>query len=137
MTQATSTLFVYGTLRRRSRLPMARMLVERAAFLGEAKTAGRLYDLGRFPAAVPTEIVEEWIFGDLYRLDLSSSLLEELDRYENGESPADARFERRIANVILLPEVSPAKAWIYWFVGPMPQARQIASGRYDKNFSEP
>jgi gamma-glutamylcyclotransferase (GGCT)/AIG2-like uncharacterized protein YtfP len=125
-------LFVYGTLRRQSRHPMARLLAERATFLGEAKTRGRLYDLGRYPGAVPSTN-EDWIFGDVYDLGEDMALLTELDAYEIAESPQPAFFDRQSVEVIRPPDVRET-AWIYWFVGPMPHAVLIASGHYEKNF---
>jgi gamma-glutamylcyclotransferase (GGCT)/AIG2-like uncharacterized protein YtfP len=156
-------LFVYGTLRRRCRHPMAVWLAGRATFLGEARTPGQLHDLGRFPGATPAESPGDWIFGDLYDLGPNPDTWAELDLYENGESPSPAYFERCLANVFLVderwglsppgsadPTASPssagmnpaarktvALAWLYWFVGPMPpESVRIASGRYSVNFRD-
>jgi gamma-glutamylcyclotransferase (GGCT)/AIG2-like uncharacterized protein YtfP len=157
-------LFVYGTLRRRCRHPMAAWLAGRATFLGEAKTPGQLHDLGRCPGATPAESADAWLFGDLYDLGPKPETWAELDRYENGESPIPVYFERHIVEVTLLDErrglspptrtdtiertspagINPAArqnvdAWLYWFVGPMPTDPppvRIPSGRYAVNFHD-
>jgi gamma-glutamylcyclotransferase (GGCT)/AIG2-like uncharacterized protein YtfP len=130
-------LFVYGTLRRRCRHPMAAWLAERATFLGEATTPGQLHDLGWFPGARPAESPDDWIFGDLYDLGSNPQTWTGLDLYENGESPSPAYFERRIVEVRLLGEQRTTLAWLYWFVGPMPpESVRIVSGRYTVNFRD-
>src|SRR5689334_2593261 len=91
-------LFVYGTLLRRSSHPMARFLEEHADFVSDATTAGRLYDLGPYPAllvaALPTDIVH----GELFRLRDLETTLEELDVYEGlgVSAPLDWPFQRRV-----------------------------------------
>jgi gamma-glutamylcyclotransferase (GGCT)/AIG2-like uncharacterized protein YtfP len=133
-------LFVYGTLRRRCRHPMAAWLAGRATFLGEAMTPGQLHDLGRFPGAIPATAEGDWLYGDLYDLGPSSETWAGLDLYENGESPSPAYFERRLTKVFRLPDRQPFAAWLYWFVGPMPTSPppvRIASGRYEVNFFPP
>src|SRR5207244_1117859 len=42
-------LFVYGTLRRDPAHEMFHLLARTAHFVGEARVAGRLYDLGAYP----------------------------------------------------------------------------------------
>lgn len=131
-TPARHKLFVYGTLRRRCGHPMAKFLAEKGTFISEAKTRGRLFDLGRYPAAVPTTGADEWIFGDLFALD--DAVLSALDDYEGVESPQPSYFGRAIAT-ITLPDGAAESAWVYWFHGPLPaEATRIASGNYEKVF---
>ena len=49
-------------------------LVNISGCLGEAKVKGYLYDMGNFPAAVPTED-EAYIVGELYALKNAARLL--------------------------------------------------------------
>ena len=127
------TLFVYGTLRPRCRHPMANFLAQRGVYRGEAKVSGQLFDLGRFPAAVPVVAHNEWVFGDLYEVD--ETTLAELDRYEAVESPGASYFARRLHDAT--PENGvPVAAWVYWFHGPLPpNATRIANGQYERNFA--
>ena len=60
----TGLLFAYGTLMRG--LALHRLLEGRARFLGEGTVAGRLYDLGRYPAAVPEG--SGLVQGEVYRV---------------------------------------------------------------------
>ncbi len=122
-------LFVYGTLLRRSPHPMARFLNERATYLGAAKIAGRLYNLGRFPGLVQGE-PGDWVFGDLYDLgDEAARTLADLDRYENEESTPEALFERQLAEVIVA-DGATQSAWVWWFRGKVDPQQRIPSGRY-------
>ena len=128
------TLFVYGTLLRRCNHPMARFLADRGFYLGEARMPGRLYDLGRYPGAVPSCDPRDWIFGDLY--DLDDATLAELDAYENAESPQPSFFDRRTEQ-ILQGNGQARPAFVYWFHGQLPaNAKLIASGRYEVTFAE-
>lgn len=125
----TTLLFVYGTLRRDSPHPMARVLAERAAYLGTATVAGRLYDLGRYPGLAEPCASGDWVHGDLYDLGNDTALLTELDAYENGESPLPAYFDRQITTAHLDKGGTQA-VWVYWFRGPLAEERRIVSGRY-------
>jgi gamma-glutamylcyclotransferase (GGCT)/AIG2-like uncharacterized protein YtfP len=126
-------LFVYGTLLRRSRHPMARALADRARYVGPAKARGRLYDLGRFPGLVEPQAEGDWVHGDLYDLGRASpSTLAELDAYEQDESPLPAFFERRLGEAMLADDTR-VPAWVYWYRGEVSEGQRIASGRYEKN----
>jgi gamma-glutamylcyclotransferase (GGCT)/AIG2-like uncharacterized protein YtfP len=127
----TTLLFVYGTLRRRSRHPMARELAAKARFIGAATIAGRLYDLGRYPGLLEGE---GRVHGDVYDLGPESeATLRAMDAYENDESPLPAYFERQRARV-RLNQGDECDAWVYWFRGEVRADQHIASGQYEKNF---
>ena len=59
-------LFVYGTLRRQSPHPMARYLARHARYVGTARVAGRLYDLGPYPGMLPAAEADDFVHGDLF-----------------------------------------------------------------------
>jgi gamma-glutamylcyclotransferase (GGCT)/AIG2-like uncharacterized protein YtfP len=126
-------LFVYGTLLRCSRHPMAGLLAEKARYVGAAKVPGRLYDLGRFPGMAPAEGEGEWVYGDVYDLGASGDLLAQLDAYERIESPLPAYFDRQPGEAALS-DGSLKQVWVYWYRGEVNEAQRIASGRY---LSEP
>ena len=123
-------LFVYGTLRRTSRHPMARFLEARARFVGAAKLAARLYDLGRYPGITPPRDPGDWVYGDVYDLGDEPTTLAELDRYENAESPQPAYFDRQLVDVVV-DDGARQTAWAWWFRGAVVEQRRIASGRYE------
>jgi gamma-glutamylcyclotransferase (GGCT)/AIG2-like uncharacterized protein YtfP len=126
-------LFVYGTLRRRSRHPMARRLADAARHVGAAKIAGRLYDLGRFPGLKPPRTPEDWVQGDVYDLgDDAEQTLREMDAYENVDSAPPAPYDRQLTPVVR-PDGQLVTVWVYWYRGEVKEAHFIASGSYEQN----
>jgi len=129
----TNFLFVYGTLKRRSRHPMARRLAQAARYVGSGKLAGRLYDLGRFPGLKEPRTPDDWAEGDVYDLGASSEqTLREMDAYENAESPPPTPYERALATV-RFNDGSDLIVWVYWYRGPVLEEQFIASGSYEEN----
>jgi gamma-glutamylcyclotransferase (GGCT)/AIG2-like uncharacterized protein YtfP len=130
-------LFVYGTLCRRSRHPMAQRLAQSARFVGAAKIAGRLYDLGRFPGLKELHSPHDWVHGDIYDLgENSDRTLQEMDAYENAESPPPTPYERQLASV-LLADGRTMMVWVYWYRGDVREEQFIASGSYEENCDPP
>jgi gamma-glutamylcyclotransferase (GGCT)/AIG2-like uncharacterized protein YtfP len=127
-----NNLFVYGTLVRRSRHPMARFLAERAVHVATAKVHGRLYDLGRYPGMLQAATARDWVHGDLYDLGEGTTTLAELDAYELAESPLPARFERGTA-AVTLGDGTRVEAWVWWYRGDVDESQCIVSGRYETN----
>jgi gamma-glutamylcyclotransferase (GGCT)/AIG2-like uncharacterized protein YtfP len=126
-------LFVYGTLKRRSRHPMARRLAESARWVGAARVAGRLYNLGRFPGLKPARAATDWVQGDVYDLGESAErILVEMDAYENAESPPPTPYERRLTTVVLA-DGGALTAWVYWYHGDVAEENWIATGCYEEN----
>ena len=128
----TQILFVYGTLVRRSRHPMARFLAERARYAGAAQVRGRLYDLGRYPGMLEPSGDDDWVHGELFDLGDGTTTLAELDAYEQAESPLPAYFERQISEAVRA-DGTRVPVWIYWYRGDVAESRRIASGRYTQN----
>jgi gamma-glutamylcyclotransferase (GGCT)/AIG2-like uncharacterized protein YtfP len=108
-------LFVYGTLRRGCDNQYARLLAEQGRFVSVARVPGRIYDLGSYPGAAPSDQPDEWIHGEVFSLD--DALLTALDEYEGAE------FKRAMVPAI--------GCWIYWYVG-SDTGRAIASGDWLK-----
>jgi gamma-glutamylcyclotransferase (GGCT)/AIG2-like uncharacterized protein YtfP len=126
-------LFAYGTLRRRSRHPMARRLAESARHVGAAKIAGRLYDLGRFPGLKEPRSSGDWVQGDVYDLgDDAEQTLREMDAYENAESPPPTPYDRQLTSAFLT-DGQVVSAWVYWYRGAVTDTQFIASGSYEQN----
>lgn len=127
----TERLFVYGTLRRGSRHPLAGQLLAKARHLGEARYNGRLYRITHYPGAVPSSLPDEWVFGDLFELtDLD--LLAALDRYE-GCGPTDpqpTQYVRQLQTVTLA-DGTTAETWMYVYTRAVEKRERIKSGRFD------
>jgi gamma-glutamylcyclotransferase (GGCT)/AIG2-like uncharacterized protein YtfP len=126
-----SLLFVYGTLREFSAIPMARRLREQARYLGVAYSKGRLYDLGAYPGLRDARARGEWVVGDVYRLS-RPGLLRTLDRYEAGAAARRPRFVRQRRRIVLT-SGRRVDAWVYVYRPSVSGRRRIASGDYRRH----
>ncbi len=124
-------LFVYGTLRRGAGRPQHDLLRRHARLIGPASTAGRLFDTGRYPAAVLSQHADDRIHGELYELDDPGEVWPWLDEYE-GYSPgdtADSLFVRRLVNVTVEAGRT-LHAWMYWYNRSVDEFTRLESGRW-------
>lgn len=113
----TSLLFVYGTLMRG--LSLHRLLEGRAEYVGLARVAGRLFDLGPYPAAVRDPSGE--VTGEVYRI-AGPALWTALD---SAEGPQYHREEVTVR----IADGGEAVAFIYWYRGPL-RGAPIPDGDY-------
>lgn len=117
MKEGIYQLFVYGSLLSGFRHDAYAYISCYFTLIGEAMVRGKLFDLGEYPGAIPSE-EEHFIIGELYQVnnrDEFSWAIKQLDDYEgmlveHGETPL---FRREPVNV-LLPDQS-SIAWIYWY----------------------
>ena len=130
-TARDSLLFVYGTLRAFVATTAGACLRRHASFLGTARVAGRLYDLGRYPGLAPPRRAGEWVTGELYRLRNPRLTLRGLDRYESSAWPVPPRFARERA-IAHLARSARRRVWLYRFLGPVHAQRRIAGGDYER-----
>src|SRR5215467_2496077 len=99
----TPRLFVYGTLRSSFHHPAHVHISNYFKFIGEARVKGKLFDLGPYPAAIPS-LEEKFVTGELYEAinELSfEKAIEALDEYE-GYAQAKGNknlFRREVASV--------------------------------------
>jgi gamma-glutamylcyclotransferase (GGCT)/AIG2-like uncharacterized protein YtfP len=127
-------IFVYGTLRRG--LSRHRFLkAERARFLSRGTVRGVLYDLGKFPGAVPSENTPALVRGEVYRLANPARALKLLDHVE-GMAPGASEFSlyRRTIIEVTLQNGTKVEAWIYWLNRMHGAKRRIPSGEYSGNY---
>lgn len=141
-------LFVYGTLWTHSGYRKANRLARRCLRdLGPASIAGRLYDMGRFPAAVPARDPSERIRGRLCALIDMTACLPRLDAYEecDPDHPAlglyrrecvesrleQTRYRHSNARVCIdIPYGEPQQCWVYFFNGRLTGRPRIRHGDY-------
>ena len=116
-------LFVYGTLRSQMNDPLHRLLEKHAVLLGTGSFQGRLYDLGRYPGAIPSRGKSDRVLGEIYRFSESQRALEILDEYEGH------RFKRKRATIIQESGRS-LPCWIYLYTRPVRHHLRISSGDY-------
>ncbi|MDX1666375.1 MAG: gamma-glutamylcyclotransferase family protein [Saprospiraceae bacterium] len=78
----TDLLFTYGTLMRGIPSKYAERLLQASDFLGEARVAGRLYDLGRYPGLISDPRSNKQVTGHIYKLKHPRTRLKQIDAYE-------------------------------------------------------
>lgn len=124
-------LFVYGTLRRKSVPPALRRLMQSCSYLGSATIQGKLYDVGRYPALVPSSGPQDLVRGELYKMPNPALVLRKLDVYEGcgPASPAPHEY-RRIIQPVATRDGTQTDAWVYVFEYPVAGLRRISSGDY-------
>ena len=128
--QGIYQLFVYGSLRRGFRSPAFEYISRFFDYVGEAKVRGKLFDMGSYPAGMPTN-ESSFIAGELYRIKNEQEFswaMGQLDDYEGVAAEADEvhLYRREIAEVQFEGQLT--HAWIYWFNGDVSGRPLIASG---------
>lgn len=123
-------LFVYGSLRSGFKSPMYEYISRYFTLVGEARVRGKLFDMGSYPAGVPT-YENTFITGELYKLKQESDfswVFGQLDDYEGVNVEADEMqlYRREIVEVFIGNEMT--HAWIYWYNGDVSGRPLIASG---------
>jgi gamma-glutamylcyclotransferase (GGCT)/AIG2-like uncharacterized protein YtfP len=130
MQEKVFKLFVYGSLRSGFHHPAYNYISKYFRLVGDAKVKGELYDMGDFPAAIPSD-AEAFITGELYELKQPGEFswaFEQLDDYE-GVHPEEgeiALYRRELATAYVGDEG--LEAWIYWFNGTVDDRPKIPSG---------
>ena len=115
---ADPLLFAYGTLMRGFGLHA--LLEGGADYVDAGLVGGLLFDLGRYPAAVPGE--GGLIHGEVYRLR-DPGLWRALDSAEGSQ------YHRGEAGVRMA-RGGQVTACVYWYVGPLGRAVPIPGGDY-------
>jgi gamma-glutamylcyclotransferase (GGCT)/AIG2-like uncharacterized protein YtfP len=105
-----SSLFVYGTLRRGSKIKIARLFHASSEFLGTARMQGRLARSHPHRGIVQSKKPGEWISGEVFRLNDPSELLPILDEYEGAEY-------KRTSVPVELDSGKRLRAWMYLLRG--------------------
>lgn len=122
-------MFFYGTLmagfdrRRRAGID------DKLRYVGRGSIRGALFDVGLYPAAVPSPDGKVW--GEIYETSDAPAVLAALDEIE-GYRPSDpdrSLYTRAEADVILLDGVD-SRAWVYFYNAPLGHAPRIPSGDY-------
>jgi gamma-glutamylcyclotransferase (GGCT)/AIG2-like uncharacterized protein YtfP len=123
-------LFVYGTLRSGFRSEAYQYISRHFQLVGDARVRGMLFDMGNYPAAVPTTD-ERFIVGELYEINNPAEfswVIGQLDDYEGVATEDDEvqLYQRELADVDC--GGKNFRAWIYWFKGDVREKPLIESG---------
>jgi gamma-glutamylcyclotransferase (GGCT)/AIG2-like uncharacterized protein YtfP len=133
MTDPPRHLFVYGTLLASVAGRAHQMLATRADLVSRGSIAGRLYDVGDYPAAVSSADGGARIHGELYaiRPGREDELLADLDRYE-GFAPGRSGQSLFVRTEVAVERQGggTTAAWTYVFNRSLDGLPRIASGDY-------
>jgi gamma-glutamylcyclotransferase (GGCT)/AIG2-like uncharacterized protein YtfP len=125
-------LFVYGSLRSGCLNEVYSYISRYFIFDGMAAVQGELYDIGEYPAAIPTT-EEHLIIGEMYHISLKEEFAEAmryLDEYEGLlVEPGEMPLFRREPIPVLFQNKS-VIAWMYWYNHPLVNEPRIESGDY-------
>src|SRR5689334_19765353 len=123
-------LFVYGSLRSGFKSPAYEYISQYFDLVGDAKARGELYDMGEYPAAIPSS-ADSFIVGELYvikRQPEFSWAIGQLDDYEGvTPEPGEPQLYKRELTQILIDNKT-ITAWIYWYNGDVSGKPVVASG---------
>lgn len=123
-------LFVYGSLRKGFHSHAYEYISRFFSFVGEAKVRGKLFDMGIYPAGLPTND-NQFIVGELYKVKHENEFswaIGQLDDYEGMSVEPDEvqLYRREITEVHINGQVT--HAWIYWYNGDVSGRPVIPSG---------
>lgn len=120
-------LFVYGTLMRGGDLHKHLAADSSVKFDGHGRVRGELYALPgvNYPGAVPSERLNRFVFGEVYRIRNPNKTLKKLDELEGC---AEGLFRR--VRTMVFQNGSRVSAWTYFYIKPLNGARQIPSGSF-------
>jgi gamma-glutamylcyclotransferase (GGCT)/AIG2-like uncharacterized protein YtfP len=127
----TDCVFFYGTLLTefgRCRRAGIDSLIAR---VGSGTIRAALFDLGLYPAVVPSD--EDTVVGDVYRMRDVPTVLLRLDEIEGNVSlpdQPDATLYTRSEVPVTLDDGRTVMAWVYFYNAPLGHAERIASGDY-------
>jgi gamma-glutamylcyclotransferase (GGCT)/AIG2-like uncharacterized protein YtfP len=122
-------VFFYGTLM----LPFQRAGVSRIEkhlrLIGRGTINAALFDLGIYPAAVPTP--DGTVHGEVYEMLEPLTVLRELDGIEGYRaSEPESSLYMRVSTPVVLDDGRTMDAWVYFYNAPLGRAERIASGDY-------
>lgn len=102
---------------------------EKLRYIGRGSIQGALFDLGIYPAAVPSP--DGHIWGEVYEMsDVTAVLvaLDDIEGYRHDDPDRSLYMRKRVA--VTLPDGTRAEAWVYFYNAPLGGAQRIASGDY-------
>ena len=123
-------LFVYGSLRSGFHSPVYEYISRFFKFIGDARVQGKLYDMGKYPAGIPSN-ENSFIIGELYQAKNEhefSWAIGQLDDYEGvSVEPDEIQLYRREITQVQINNME-THAWIYWYNGMISGHNEIQSG---------
>ncbi len=126
-----SSLFVYGTLMKGTGSGMHQLLASHSEFVSSGRIQAKLYEVNRYPGAVESDSKEHQVFGEVYKFNIESDLLEKLDDYEecSNKFPTPHEYLRRPTR-IRLPSGESVLAWVYLYNLDTSNLKEIRDGDF-------
>ena len=122
-------VFFYGTLMTPFNRPGRSRINELLTYSGRGSIAAALFDLGIYPAAVPTSDCRVW--GEVCEMTEPTLVLQALDEIEGYRSsePENSLYTR-VRTPVMLEDGRIVHAWAYFYNAPLGRAERIESGDY-------
>jgi gamma-glutamylcyclotransferase (GGCT)/AIG2-like uncharacterized protein YtfP len=123
-------VFFYGTLMTPFNRPGRQRINPKMAFAGRGSIRAALFDLGIYPAAVPTNDGST-VWGEMYEIHDAPTVLATLDEIEGYQPNEPERsLYTRILTDVTLENGRVQPAWAYFYNAPLGRAQRIESGDY-------
>ena len=123
-------VFFYGTLMSPFNRPGRQRITPKLTYTGRGTMRAALFDLGIYPAAVPTED-NSLVWGEVYATDDPAAVLAVLDEIEGYRaSEPDRSLYTRVMTEVTLEAGRAVNAWAYFYNAPLGRAERIVSGDY-------
>jgi len=110
--------------------PGRQRITPKLTFKGRGSIRAALFDLGIYPAAIPSEDNSR-VWGETYETGDAASVLAVLDEIE-GYRPnePDRSLYTRVLAEVTLEDGRVEQAWTYFYNAPLGRAERIESGDY-------
>lgn len=123
-------VFFYGTLMSPFNRPGRQRVNPQLNYTGRGTIRAALFDLGIYPAAVPTQD-ESVVWGEVYEAQDPTTVLATLDELE-GHRPSEPErsLYTRVMTDVTFEDGRVQPAWVYFYNAPLGRAERIQSGDY-------
>lgn len=123
-------VFFYGTLMSPFNRPGRLPITPKLQYKGRGTINAALFDLGIYPAAIPTDDAGV-VWGELHQVSDLQGVLTVLDEIEGHRPSEPARsLYTRVLTDVTLEDGRVEQAWTYFYNAPLGHAQRIASGDY-------
>lgn len=123
-------VFFYGTLMTPFNRPGRQRVNPQMRYAGRGRIRAALFDLGIYPAAIPS-LDGNGVWGEAYELLDASLVLETLDDIEGYRAAEPERsLYTRVLTEVALDDGRTLDAWTYFYNAPLGRAQRIESGDY-------